>query len=140
MLALAGCATAPIASIAPSSFTPPSGKGQGTLYGTVVGASRFEVFTSDGHEYSVSVNGSAFTPQLFLVVDRERSFSIRKVIVHQADGSDRQWTGIDMSVLLVAGGVGYLGRFTFTNDGHDLSIERTHQTDDLMLLKAVYGR
>lgn len=136
MLALAGCAST-IPSIDPSAFSPP-GSNKGTLYGTVVGASGFDILTSDGHVYSVSVKGSTSTPQLFIVVDRARSFTIRKVILHRPGGSDSQWTGIDMVVLLPPAGVGYLGRFIFKNDGHDLSIDRKTQRDDLSLLKAVY--
>jgi hypothetical protein len=138
VLILAGCGTTSMASIDPSSFSPPSGKNQGTLYGTVAGANSFEILTSDGRTYSVAVRGSAATPRLFIVVDKARSFSIRKVILHRTDGSDYQWTGIDLPVLLVSGGVGYLGRFTFTNDGHDLSIDRKTEREDLGLLKAVY--
>jgi hypothetical protein len=136
VLALAGCAST-IPSIDPSTFSPPGG-GKGTLYGTVVGTTGFEILTSDGHEYSVSVKGSTSTPQLFIVVDRARSFTIRKVILHRPDGGDSQWTGMDMPVLLPPAGVGYLGRFIFKNGGHDLSIDRKTQREDLSLLKAVY--
>lgn len=135
VLALGGCAST-IPSVDPSAYTPPSGA-NGTLYGTVVGTNSFEILTSDGRTYSVAVRGSTTAPQLFIVVDRGRSFSIRKVILRRANGDDSQWTGMDMKVLLSAGTVGYLGRFTFSNDGHELTIDRKSQREDLSLLKSV---
>jgi hypothetical protein len=134
VLALGGCAST-IPSVDPSAYTPPSG-GNGTLYGTVVGAGSFEILTSDGRTYAVTVHGSTATPQLFIIVDRGRAFSIRKVIIHRADGNESQWTGMDMEVLVSPGTVGYLGRFTFTNDRHNLTIDRKSQREDLALLKA----
>jgi hypothetical protein len=138
VLALAGCVATPIASVDPPGFTPPSRKDQGTLFGTVVGAGRFDILTSDGRDFSISVNGPTSTPRLFIVVARAGSFSIRKVVLHRTEGNDNEWTGIDLPVLLVSGGVGYLGRFTFTNDDFDLTIDQQTQRDDLSLLKAVY--
>jgi hypothetical protein len=83
VLALAGC-TSTIPSVDPSTFSPP-GSDKGTLYGTVVGAGSFDIFTSDGREYSVSVRGSTSTPQLFIVVDRARSFFFPKGSATWAD-------------------------------------------------------